>query len=136
MKTFLNVLWFVLAGLWLAIAYAITALIALILIITIPLVVPAVRMAGYVAWPFGRTVVRAPSAGAGSTIANVVWAILLGWILALAHIVTAVLLAITIVGIPLAIVNVKLIPLAFAPYGKRVVPTETSDAMTAAAYIN
>jgi uncharacterized membrane protein YccF (DUF307 family) len=124
MKTLLNIIWVVLAGAWLAIAYVVVAFISVLLIVTIPLVVPAMRMAGYVFWPFGRTVVRAPTAGAGSKVANVVWAVLLGWILALVHIVTAVLCAITIIGIPLAIVNMKLIPLAFAPYGKRVVPED------------
>ena len=123
-KTFVNILWFLLVGLWQAIAYAIAGVIACILIVTIPFGIAAFRMAGYVIWPFGRTIVRAPGAGTGSAIANVVWAVLFGWWLALAHIISGVLLLITIIGIPAGVVSFKLVPLAFAPFGKRVVPTE------------
>lgn len=118
----MNLLWFVLAGVWLAIGYAIAGLASILFILTIPLAVPAFRMASYVIWPFGRTVRRSPTAGKGSAIANVLWAVLLGWELALAHLFTGLLLCVTIVGIPAGLVNFKMIPLAFAPYGKVVVP--------------
>jgi uncharacterized membrane protein YccF (DUF307 family) len=61
----LNVIWFVLAGLWLALAYALAALICFILIITIPFGVAALRIAVFALWPFGKTVVRRADAGAG-----------------------------------------------------------------------
>jgi uncharacterized membrane protein YccF (DUF307 family) len=70
MRLLLNVLWFVFAGLWLAIGYAFAALICFILIITIPFGVAALRIGLFALWPFGRTVVRRPDAGAGSAIGN------------------------------------------------------------------
>jgi uncharacterized membrane protein YccF (DUF307 family) len=127
-KTIANVLWFVLCGLWMAIAYAIAGIIACILIITIPVGIAAFRIAGYVIWPFGRTVVRSPAAGGGSAIANIIWIVLFGWWLALGQLITGVLLCITIIGIPVGIVALKLIPLAFAPFGKLIVDTDALDA--------
>ena len=124
MRVLLNVLWVVLAGIWMAIGYALAGVLCIIFIVTIPLAVPAFRLANYVLWPFGRTLVRAEAAGAGSAIGNVVWVILFGWWLALGHLFTGALVCLTIVGIPAGIVSFKLAPLAFAPYGKRVVPAK------------
>src|SRR4051812_9972490 len=98
MRLLLNILWFVLCGLWMAIGYAIAALICFLLIITIPFGVASMRIAGFALWPFGRTVVRKPGAGAGSAIGNVIWLLLCGWWLALGHIVTGVFLCLTIIG--------------------------------------
>jgi uncharacterized membrane protein YccF (DUF307 family) len=131
MKTVLNVLWFLLSGLWMAIGYVIAGIIACILIITFPIGIAAFRMAGYVVWPFGRTVVRAPQAGGGSAIGNVIWAVLFGWWLALGHLISGVLLCITIIGIPAGVVSFKLIPLAFAPFGKLIVDNQSLAASTA-----
>jgi uncharacterized membrane protein YccF (DUF307 family) len=127
-KTVLNVLWFLLSGVWMAIAYAVAGVIACVLIITFPIGIAAFRMAGYVVWPFGRTVVRAAAAGSGSVIGNVIWAVLFGWWLALGHVISGVLLCITIIGIPAGVVSFKLVPLAFAPFGKRIVDTRSLDA--------
>ncbi len=128
MKTIANVLWFVLAGLWSALGYFVAGVIACVLIITIPVGIASFRMAGYVIWPFGRTVVLAPDAGSGSAVANVIWAVLFGWWLALWHLVSGILLCITLIGIPAGVVSFKLVPLAFAPFGKRIVPTDSLDA--------
>jgi uncharacterized membrane protein YccF (DUF307 family) len=68
--------------------------------------------------------VRQPDAGAGSVILNVVWIVLAGWWLALGHLVTAVAQAITIIGIPLAIANLKMIPISLVPYGKQIVSAD------------
>jgi uncharacterized membrane protein YccF (DUF307 family) len=125
MTAIVNVLWLVLAGVWMAIAYAIAGVLCIVFIVTIPIAVPAFRIAGYVLWPFGRTVVKNPQRHAGlSAVANVVWIVLFGWWLALAHLLTGALLCLTIVGIPAGIVDFKLVPLAFAPYGKVIVPTD------------
>jgi uncharacterized membrane protein YccF (DUF307 family) len=91
-----------LAGFWLWLAYVVAGILACILIITIPLGIAAFRIAGFVVWPFGRTTVAKPTAGVGSFLGNIIWLILLGWELALAHLVTAFLLLLTIIGIPLA----------------------------------
>jgi uncharacterized membrane protein YccF (DUF307 family) len=118
----LNVLWVILAGFWLAVGYLLAAILMFILIITIPFGVQAAKLAGFAFWPFGRHVERKASAGAGSVIGNVIWFVLAGWWLALAHLVTGVALFITIIGIPLAIANFKLIPMALVPFGREVVP--------------
>ena len=131
MRLLLNIIWFVLAGLWLAIGYAIAALIAFILIITIPFGIAALRIGIYALWPFGRTVVRKPDAGAGSAIGNVLWFVLCGWWLALGHLVTGVLLCLTIIGLPLGLANLKLIPVALLPFGREIVTVEQAQAMGA-----
>jgi uncharacterized membrane protein YccF (DUF307 family) len=118
----LNIIWLVFAGIWTAIGYLIAAILMFIFIITIPFGVQAVKLAGYSLWPFGRAVVKKPSAGAGSVIGNLLWVIFCGWWLALVHLVTGILLAITILGIPLALANFKLMPMAFWPFGREVVP--------------
>ena len=131
MRLVLNVIWFVLAGLWLAIGYAVAALICFVLIITIPFGVAALRIGMYALWPFGRTVVRKPDAGAGSAILNVLWFLLCGWWLALAHLVTGILLCLTIIGLPLGLANLKLIPVALLPFGRDIVSVEQAEQMGA-----
>lgn len=121
MRTLLNIIWVVLGGFWLFLGYLIFGLIACIFIITIPAGVACFRIAGYALWPFGRTVVETPGAGAMSCLSNVVWFVVAGLWLALGHIATAVAQAVTIVGIPLAIANIKMIPVTCFPFGKRVV---------------
>jgi uncharacterized membrane protein YccF (DUF307 family) len=127
-RVLLNIIWLLLSGLWLAIGYAFAGIVMFILIITIPFGVASFRLAGYALWPFGRTVVRKPTAGAGSVIGNIIWLLLAGWWLALAHLITAALLAITIIGLPLAYANVKLIPVALWPFGREIVPASEVSA--------
>jgi uncharacterized membrane protein YccF (DUF307 family) len=124
MRTVLNVLWFVLSGLWLAIGYAVAGLVLCLLIITIPFGVACFRLAAFVLWPFGRAVVRKPDAGAPSTIANVLWFILAGLWMAIAHVVLGILLCVTIIGIPLGLGNFKLAAVAIAPLGKEIVSAD------------
>ena len=128
MRLLLNIIWFVLAGLWLAIGYALAALVCFILIITIPFGVAALRIGVFALWPFGRTVVRRADAGAGSTIGNIIWFVLCGWWLALAHLITGVALCLTIIGIPLGLANFKLIPVSLTPFGRDIVPVEQAAA--------
>jgi uncharacterized membrane protein YccF (DUF307 family) len=93
--------------------------------VTIPLGVASFRMARYALWPFGRAVVPKEGAGAGSVLLNIVWIVLAGWWLALAHVTTAVAQAVTIIGIPLAVANLKMIPISLVPYGKDIVSRES-----------
>ena len=123
-----NVLWFVLAGLWLAIGYLLAALVMFILIITIPFALQALKLSMFALWPFGRTVVKRPDAGAPSLIGNILWLILAGWWLAIGHLVTGILLCITIIGIPLGLGNFKLIPISLWPFGREIVPIGQADA--------
>ena len=129
MRLLLNILWFVLAGVWLAIGYAFAALICFILIITIPFGVAALRIGMFALWPFGRTVVRRPDAGAASAVGNVLWFVLCGWWLALGHLISGVLLCITLIGIPLGLANFKLIPVSLLPFGRDIVSVEEAQRM-------
>jgi uncharacterized membrane protein YccF (DUF307 family) len=128
LRLILNVLWLVLGGLVLALGWLLAALVMFILIITIPFGLQALKVAGFTLWPFGRTLVRRPDAGAASAIGNVIWFILAGWWLAIGHLVAAVALAITIVGIPLAAAHIKLIPISLVPFGREVVPVDEAEA--------
>lgn len=123
MRTILNIIWLVLSGIWLALGYAVAGVVMVILIITIPFGIASFRLAAFVLWPFGRTVVRRPDAGAASTIGNVIWFILVGLWMAIAHLVLGLLLCLTIIGIPLGLGNFKLAAVAIAPLGKDIVPT-------------
>lgn len=129
MRLLLNIIWFVLAGLWMAIGYAIAALICFILIITIPFGIASLRIAIFALWPFGKTVIRRPDAGIASGLGNILWFLLCGWWLALAHLVTGVLLCITIIGIPLGLGNFKLIPVSLLPLGREIVSVEEARAL-------
>ena len=129
MRFLLNIIWLVLAGIWLAIAYAIAALICFILIITIPFGIASLRIAAFALWPFGRTVVKRPNAGAASGVGNVLWFLLCDWWLALGHLVTGVALCLTIIGIPLGLANFKLIPISLLPLGREIVPVGQAGAI-------
>jgi uncharacterized membrane protein YccF (DUF307 family) len=124
MKVILNVIWLVLCGLWMSIAYVIAGLICFVLIITIPFGFAAFRIASYVLWPFGRTIEPRLSAGVGSMIGNIIWIVLFGWWLAIGHLVTGVALCLTIIGIPLGLANFKIIPITLLPLGVQIVPTD------------
>ncbi|MEV5968194.1 YccF domain-containing protein [Kribbella sp. NPDC051952] len=124
MRTLLNLIWLVLAGFWLAIGYAVAGIICCVLIVTIPFGIAAFRIAGFTLWPFGRTMVDKPSAGAGAVIGNLIWIVFAGWWLALGHLTTGIALCLTIIGIPLGVANFKLIPISLLPLGKEIVPTD------------
>jgi uncharacterized membrane protein YccF (DUF307 family) len=123
LRLLLNILWLVLGGIFIALAYAIAGLICCALIVTIPFGIASFRMANYALWPFGRELVKKPSAGVGSAIGNVVWLVVAGWWLALGHIVTGIAQFVTIVGIPVALANFKLVPVSLFPLGHEIVET-------------
>jgi len=121
LRVLLNVVWLVLQGWILALAYLLAGLIACLLIVTIPFGIASLRLAVYSLWPFGRTVVSRPGAGVASGIGNVIWVIVAGWWLALTHLVTGIAQCVTIIGIPFGIANFKLVPVAFWPLGREIV---------------
>jgi uncharacterized membrane protein YccF (DUF307 family) len=121
--TFLNIVWLVLAGVWLALCYMLAAVVMCMLIITIPFGVAAFRIGIFVLWPFGRAVVRRPDAGPASTVGNVLWFVLFGFWIAVAHVVLGIALCLTVIGIPLGLGNFKLALVAIAPLGKEIVPS-------------
>ena len=124
MNVVLNIIWLVLCGIWMAIGYVVAGVVCCILIITIPFGIASFRIAAYALWPFGRTVVRQPTAGVMSAIGNVIWVIVAGIWLAIGHVVTGVLLCLTIIGIPLGIANFKMIPVSLLPLGRQIVRTD------------
>jgi len=129
MKTILNIVWLVLCGFWLAVGYTVAGIIMCVLVITIPFGIASFRLAAFTLWPFGRTLVPKPDAGTGSFIGNVLWFLLAGLWMAIAHVVTGVLLCITVIGIPLGIADFKLAAAALAPQGKDIVSTDDPRAL-------
>ncbi|WP_048760802.1 YccF domain-containing protein [Corynebacterium vitaeruminis] len=131
MKTLLNIIWLLFGGLWLALGYIFFGVLACILIVTIPAGVASFRMASYALWPFGRSVVERSGRGAVGAVSagvmNVIWFLIAGLWLAIGHIVTAAAQAVTIVGIPLAVANVKMIPVTCFPFGKEIVKGYRAD---------
>lgn len=128
----LNLLWIVFGGLWMALGWLIAAVIMAITIIGLPWARAAVTISGYTLLPFGQKAVSRAEyfgredVGTGplGAIGNVVWLVFAGWWLALGHLVTAAMLAVTIVGIPFAWAHLKLAGLALWPIGKVIVPAE------------
>jgi uncharacterized membrane protein YccF (DUF307 family) len=126
----LNLLWIVFGGLWMALGWVIAAIVMAITIIGLPWTGAAFNIASYTLLPFGQKAVSRAEytgrqdigAGPLGVFGNVLWFVLAGWWLALAHLLTAILLAITIVGIPFAWAHLKLARLALWPIGKMIVP--------------
>ncbi len=129
MRLALNLIWLIFAGLWMAIGYMVAAVICFVFIITIPFGLAAARIGLYALWPFGRTVITRPDAGLASGIGNVIWILFCGWWLALVHLVSGVVLCLTIIGIPLGLANFKLIPVSLLPLGREIVSNEQAAAL-------
>jgi uncharacterized membrane protein YccF (DUF307 family) len=123
MRLILNVIWLIFCGWWMSILYVLAGLVACVLIITIPFGIAAFRIAGYVLWPFGRSVAVRRDFGPMAIVGNVIWIVLFGWWLALGHLVSGIAHCITIIGIPLGLANFKLIPISLIPLGVEVVPS-------------
>jgi uncharacterized membrane protein YccF (DUF307 family) len=120
MRLLMNLLWFVFGG-WIAgTLWILAGCVLAITIIGLPWVPATFRLAGFAYWPFGRVVVDRDM-GVGSLLLNIVWLLVAGWWLALHHVVLAVGLAITIIGIPFAWQHLKMAGIALAPVGKAVV---------------
>jgi uncharacterized membrane protein YccF (DUF307 family) len=128
----LNLLWIVFGGLWMALGWLIAAVIMAITIIGLPWARAAVSIAAYTFLPFGQKAVSRADyfgrddigTGPLGVVGNAVWLVFAGWWLALAHLVTAIALAVTIIGIPFAWAHLKLAGLALWPIGKVIVSAE------------
>jgi uncharacterized membrane protein YccF (DUF307 family) len=129
----LNVLWLLLGGLWLGIGWVVAAVIMALTIIGLPWARAAITNAQYTLLPFGYTVVprdgRGGDLGTGAlgVLGNIVWLVLAGWWLALGHLLAAVALAITIIGLPFAWAHLKLAGLALWPIGQEVVSRDEAE---------
>jgi uncharacterized membrane protein YccF (DUF307 family) len=118
----LNVLWIVLGGAWMAFGWLVAAIIMAITIIGLPWAFAALRIALYTLLPFGHEIRSRPDAGVLSLLGNIIWFVLAGWWLALGHLILAVALALTIIGIPFAWAHLKLAGASLAPVGTEIVP--------------
>jgi uncharacterized membrane protein YccF (DUF307 family) len=123
-----NILWLLLGGLALALAYVGAGLLCFVLIVTIPFGVQAFKLAGFTLWPFGSALVRIPGV-VPSAVGNVLWFILFGWWLALSHVIAGIICAITIIGIPFAVAHFKLAGAALFPFGRTVVSIQEARMM-------
>jgi uncharacterized membrane protein YccF (DUF307 family) len=120
-----NLIWLLFGGLWTAIGWWVAGLLAAITLIGIPFAIAAFRIGTFTLWPFGREIVDRPGRDEArklvGLLANIVWILLGGIWLAIAHLFFALLLGITIIGIPFALQHLKLAQLSLAPYGKMIV---------------
>ena len=119
MRVLGNILWIILGGLAIAIGWALVGLILCISIIGVPLGIQAFKMAGLTLTPFGKTVQY--GGGGGSTLAHILWVVLVGWWMALGYLGAGVLNCITIIGIPFGLQSFKMAKLALWPFGAEIV---------------
>jgi len=119
MRLLMNILWFVLGGWISGTLWLLAGVILAITIVGLPWTPAAFRIAGFSYWPFGRTIVDRDT-GTVSVLLNVLWLVFAGWWLALHHVVLAIALAATIIGIPFAWQHLKLAIISLAPVGKDV----------------
>ena len=132
MSLLLNVLWLVFGGLWMAFGWLIAAVVMAITIVGLPWARAALNIALYTLLPFGQTAVARDrltgrediGTGPLGTLGNLIWLVLAGWWLALGHLIAAVILAITIIGLPFAWAHLKLAGMALWPIGREIVPIE------------
>jgi uncharacterized membrane protein YccF (DUF307 family) len=126
----LNILWIIFGGAWMAFGWIVAAIVMAITIVGLPWARAAFNIAVYTFLPFGSRAVRRDEltgeedigTGLLGLIGNIIWFILAGWWLALGHLITAVMLAVTVIGIPFAWAHLKLAGIALWPIGKTIVP--------------
>ncbi len=119
MSLFGNILWLIFGGFFTGLGYIIGGLALCLTIVGIPFGIQAMKLGVATFAPFGKELVEEPDANSVlRVILNIVWIILFGWEIALAHLASAVVLAITIIGIPFALQHIKLIPMALLPLGR------------------
>ncbi|WP_309124383.1 YccF domain-containing protein [Arthrobacter sp.] len=124
MSALLNIIWLIFGGVWLAIGYFLAGIVCCLLIVTIPFGIASFRIGAYALWPFGRSVVdRGGRTYFFSTVGNVIWLVVAGIWIAIGHVLTSIPMFLSIIGIPLGIANIKLIPVSLMPLGKEIVPT-------------
>jgi uncharacterized membrane protein YccF (DUF307 family) len=135
LKLLLNLLWLVFGGIWTAAAWLVAAFVMAITIVGLPWTRAAFNIALYTLLPFGQKAVsRAEYTGRADLgtgpvglVGNLLWLVFAGWWLALAHLVTALLLGITIIGLPFAWAHLKLAGIALWPIGKMIVPADPAE---------
>jgi uncharacterized membrane protein YccF (DUF307 family) len=125
LRLLLNILWLVSGGFFAGLGWLVAAVVMAITIVGLPWCFAAFRIALYTFLPFGQEIRRHPDAGALSVLGNIVWFVLAGWWLAIGHLILAVTLAITVIGLPFAWAHLKLAGASLAPVGTEIVPRGT-----------
>ncbi len=119
MSFFGNIIWLIFGGFLAGMGYIIGGIALCLTIVGIHFGLQTIKIGVATFAPFGREVQEFENANSvGNTIFNMIWIILFGWEIALAHLVHGLLLAISIVGLPFAKQHFKLIPLALLPFGR------------------
>jgi len=117
-----NLIWLIFGGFFAALGYIFGGVVLCVTIIGIPFGLQCFKIAAFVLWPFGRKAINVEnSSGCFSLIFNIIWIFCGGLVTAINHIVFALILAITIIGIPFARQHLKLIEISLMPFGKRIV---------------
>ena len=134
MTLLFNLLWFVFGGGFIAwLSWLLTGVLFVLTVVGIPFAYAAFRIAGFAAFPFGRVLLDASLLGEekvlGTGLMNLLWMVLAGVWLALAHIVMGVTCCLTLIGIPFGLAHFKLAGVCFAPLGKRPVPSELAQSI-------
>lgn len=132
MLTVLNVLWFILGGFLAGLGWWLAGILCAITIVGLPWARACFMLGNFSFWPFGRDVISRKEltgrddlgTGTFGTIGNIIWLIFVGWWLALGHLMLAIGLGITIIGIPFAIQHLKLAYASLFPIGQTVVDAD------------
>lgn len=134
MRLLRNTIWFVFAGLWLAIAWLLVSFGLCLTVVGIPFAFQALKIAGFVLFPFDHALVKTPDSGLRevNAVGNFIWVVLAGWWLALLHLVAGLVLMVTIIGLPFGMGLLKMIPITFAPFGRETVSASDPAAADAA----
>lgn len=119
MKTLGNVLWFLFGGGIISFLWFVAAILCFITIIGIPFGIQCLKFAGFILYPFGRTIVY--SSNMGHFLVNILWILICGWEIAITSFVIGLIWCITIVGIPFGVQSIKFAQLAIMPFGAQVV---------------
>jgi len=120
-----NILWFIFGGVFIGLGHILGGIGMCLTIVGIPFGLQAFKLGVASFAPFGKEVVERERANSALRVVfNVLWILLFGWEIAVAHVVLGVLLALTLVGIPFALQHLKLVPLALLPFGRELRPVE------------
>lgn len=119
MKLLGNLLWCLLGGLVSALSWVLAGLLWCITIVGIPVGLQCFKFASLSLFPFGKEIIFA--GGAPSVLLNIIWLLVSGLPLAIAHAAWGCILCITIIGIPFGLQFFKIARLALLPFGSRVV---------------
>ena len=111
-----NVIWLIFGGLITAIGYMIGGILLCLTLVGIPFGLQSIKLGVASLTPFGKEVVVSKNEGPVAMLFDVIWIVLFGWEIALAHLASALILAVTIVGLPFARQHIKLIPVAILPF--------------------